>query len=186
MNNILNPDPNYGKDLSPKKFLLHGNVAFGREITFSANAFQELPTAYTVKGLLDLVIDFFGIQAEATDINEAMRIYLDNPKLQIVKSAVVVNGEKSYPVTIENNGGRYPSCSIQMELPNPMWTDGMPFTDKWSVQFEYRKGKWTINENVDHVQWVNYSQGTKRTTTATTAAQAHRLADLIRATRSEI
>lgn len=186
MNNTLNPDPNYGKDLTPKKFLLHGNVSFGREIQFSANAFQELPTAYTVKALLDLVIDFFGIQADATDISEAMRIYLDNPKLQIVKSAVVVNGEKTYPVTIENNGGRYPSCNMQMRLPNPMWTENTPLTDAWSVGYEYRKGKWSMNIHVDHTQWINYSLGTKRVTTATTAAQAHQLADLIRATRSEI
>ncbi|MNR40874.1 hypothetical protein D3C85_1592030 [compost metagenome] len=115
-----------------------------------------------------------------------MRIYLDNPKLQVVKSAVVINGEKSYPVTIENNGGRYPSCNMSMRLPNPLWTENTPGTDAWSIGFEYRKGKWSIHTQVTHTQWINYSLGTKRTTTATTAAQAHQLADLIRATRSEI
>lgn len=186
MTNIQNPDPSYGKDLSPKKFLLHGCVAFGSEIQFSANAFQELPTAYTVKGLLDLVVDFFGIQVQAEDVNAAMDTYLNNPKLMMVKSNVIVNGEKAWPVTIESNGGRYPSCSMQMRLPNPLWTKDLPYTDRWSVSFEYRKGKWEIKVNVDHTEWTNYSLGTKRTTTATTAAQAHQLADLIRATRNEI
>lgn len=184
MNNI--PNPNYGKDLTPKKFVLHGSVSFSREISFQANAFQELPTAYTVKGLLDLVIDFFGVQVQAEDIVAAMDTYLNNAKLLIVKSQVLVDGVNTRPVTIESNGGRYPSCSMQMTLPNPMWTENTPFTDAWSVGFEYRKGKWSMNVHVDHVQWINYSLGTKRTTTATTAAQAHQLADLIRATRSEI
>lgn len=141
------PDPTYGKDLTPKKIIFHGHIQFGEYISFSVNSFQELATAHAAKGMFDLVINFFGIHQQVVDVDAAFQTFLANPKLLVVKSMVNdPNGEIMPPVTIESNGGRYPSCSMSFSTKNPLWDKSTDmWTDSWSIGYEYRKGKWTIN-----------------------------------------
>lgn len=173
-------DPTYGKDLSPKKFILHGHIGFGQRISFEANAFQELPTAYTVKGLFDLVVDFFGIEKQAEDITAAFDTYLSNAKLLTVKTRVRYDGEDLGPATIESNGGRYPSCSLEFSMPNPLWDEHCEWEDNWSIGFEYRKGKWEIRHTDKNGHWNRTHRYPK------TRQQMLDLVDKIRATRSEV
>lgn len=143
MNQTL--DPTYGKDLTPKKAIFQGYVQFGRQISVSVSSFQELSTAYLVKGLVETVIDFFGIQSITSDISDAFQAYMINPKMLCVRSQVICDGQQAAPVNIESNGGRYPSCSASFAVPNPLWDDAVEeWTDSWSISFEFRKGKWTI------------------------------------------
>lgn len=145
MNNNQNPDPTYGKDLTPKKVIFQGSIQFGGHISVHVSTFQELATAYTTKGLVDAVIDFFGIQSITGDIADAFQAYMINPKILTVKSRVFCDGEEVGPITIESNGGRYPSCSASFCVPNPLWDEAVDkWTDSWSIGFEFRKGKWHI------------------------------------------
>jgi len=173
-------DPTYGKDLTPKKAILHGHIGFSNRITFDANAFQELPTAYTIKGLFDLVVDFFGLQLQTADIESAFKTYLDNVKLLTVKTRVVYDGEDLGPALIESNGGRYPSCSLHFEIPNPLWDDTCEHLDNWRIGFEYRKGKWTIRHTEKNGFWNQPHRYPK------TRQQMLDLVEKIRATRSEV
>lgn len=175
------PDPTYGKDLTPKKFILHGHISFAGRITFEANAFQELPTAYTVKNLFDLVVDFFGLQVQAEDIENAFQTYLSNAKLLTVKTRVLYNGEDTGPALIESNGGRYPSCSLNFSIPNPLWNEDVhDHLDTWSIGFEYRKGKWTIRHTEKNGHWNQPHRY------PATRQQMLDLVDTIRATRDEV
>lgn len=143
MNQTL--DPTYGKDLTPKKAIFQGYVQFGRHLSVAVSSFQELSTAHQVKGLVDAVIDFFGIQSITSDISDAFQAYMINPKILCVRSQVICDGEQAAPVNIESNGARYPSCSAHFNVPNPLWDDAVDvWTDSWSIRFEFRKGKWYI------------------------------------------
>lgn len=173
-------DLTYGKDLSPKKFILHGGIQFSQRIRFDANAFQELSTAHTIKGLFDLVVDFFGVQAQTADIEQAFQTYLSNTKLVTVKTRVVHDGVDLGPATIESNGGRYPSCSLHFEIPNPLWDDVDTYLDNWGIGFEYRKGKWTIRHTEKNGNWNGPNRYPK------TRQQMLDLVDKLRATRSEV
>lgn len=178
MTEVLDPTP--VKDLSPKKFIFHGHVRFGQQINFNANAFQSLATTSTVKCLFDLVVDFFGVQAEVADVEEAFSTYLSNTKLLTVKTRVQYDGEDLGPATIESNGGRYPSCSLDFNIPNPLWDDTCEWEDNWTINFEYRKGKWAIHHTDKTGPW----NGNKRY--PKTRPQMLDLVDKIRALRSEV
>ena len=145
MNTNQNPDPTYGKDLTPKKVIFQGYIQFGNRISVHVCSFQELATAYTTKGLVEAVIDFFGVQPITSDITDAFEAYMINPKILSVKSQVFCNGVQQSPVLIESNGARYPSCSASFSIENPLWDTAVDcYTDTWSINFAFRKGKWNI------------------------------------------
>lgn len=178
------PDPTYGKDLTPKKIIFHGHIQFGEYISFSVNSFQELATAQAAKGLFDIVVDYFGLHNQIQDIEEAFTTYLNNPKLLVVKSRVLnAAGEDLGPVTIESNGGRYPSTCMSFQTKNPLWDKNTDkWTDSWSIGYEYRKGKWAIS----HTEKQGGYGSAPHKVYPKTRQQMLDLVELVRATKDEV